>query len=290
MLIPEGAAMRVTASVLVLCFSVVSATVAEAQHPYPDEPPRGPARLDISGSGGWLLPTDWSDLVLLGSVSPITGALEQVLVRDLVVDPGPVYDGIVTYWRGRYGFRVHGAYAKSCLAVGRSCGDFATMTPDSGPVDVKSYTYDVGGAIGLLDFKPARWVWPFVFFGFGGVTYDLDRTVGPPLTFIEQLPPAGTPPAIITDTPDPLIIAVDELGVETRFAFNIGFGSDFRIPLGAAALGVRFEVGDYMHDSPIDLDVTALNRFRRSDEANDFGFGVVHNLRASIGIVLHFGR
>ena len=59
--------------------------------------------------------------------------------------------------------------------------------------------------------------------------------------------------------------------------------------LGAAALGVRFEVGDYMHESPIDLDVTLLNHFRRSDDANDLGFGVVHNLRASVGVVLHFG-
>ena len=67
--------------------------------------PPGAKRVDLSGSGGFLLSTDWSDLVLLGSVSTVSGALEQVLVRDLVMEPGPVYDGVVTYWEGRYGFR-----------------------------------------------------------------------------------------------------------------------------------------------------------------------------------------
>jgi hypothetical protein len=271
--------------------SAFAVAPADAQRLTLDDPPRGPARVDVSGSGGWLLPTDWSDLVLLGSVSPVSGALEQILVRDLVVDPGPVYDGTVTYWEGRYGFRAHGAFGKSCLAVGRSCGDLAAVSSESGIVDVKSYGYDIGGAIGLLEYEPTRWAWPYVFFGIGGVTYDLDRTVGPPLTFIEQRPPTGAPPAIIAEEDiDPLVISVDELGIETRVAFNLGFGTDFRIPMGKTGIGVRFEVADYMHDSPIDLEITALERYRRDDESNDFGFGIVHNLRASIGVVLRFGR
>ena len=272
------------AFVLVVMFA---ATPVAAQRLTLDDPPRGPRRVDVSGSGGLLLSSDWSDTVLLGTVSPV-GALEQVLVRDLVVDPGPVYDGTVTYWEGRYGFRAHAGFAKSCLAVGRSCGDIASVTSGSGTVETRSYSYDVGGAIGLIDYKPDRWAWPYVFFGVGGITYDLDRTVGPPLNFIARPAPTGTTPVIVVDDPDTVIISVEELGVETRIAFNLGLGTDFRIPLGAAGLGVRFELGDQLHASPLNLQVIALDAFRRDDP--DVDFGMVHNLRAAIGVVVHFGR
>src|SRR5688500_2303777 len=126
---------------------VLAAAPVEAQRLRLDDPPPGPPRVDISGSGGFLMSTDWSDLVLLGSVSPVAGALQQVLVRDLTVDPGPVYDGTVTYWRGRYGFRAHTGFARSCIAVGRSCSEIASLVDGTGKVHVKSYAYDVGGAI-----------------------------------------------------------------------------------------------------------------------------------------------
>jgi opacity protein-like surface antigen len=251
-----------------------------------DDPPPGPRRVDFSGSGGFLLSSDWSDLVLIGNVSPGTGALEQVVVRDVVVDPGPVYDGTVTYWRGRYGFRAHTGFSKSCLAVGRSCGNLSAVT-EAGMVKVKSYSYDVGGAIGFLDYRPGQWVWPYGFFGVGGVTYDLDRTVGPPLTFIERRPPPGTP-AVIVDDGDTLLISVEELGVETRLGFTLGFGTDFRIPVGPAGIGVRFELSDNMHESPIDLHVMTVDSFQPDD--GEFRFGIVHNLRAAVGIVVQFGR
>jgi hypothetical protein len=269
-------------------FAMLVPSPAAAQRLTLNEPPPGPPRLDLSGSGGLLLSSDWSDLVLLGSVSPVGGALEQVLVRDLVVDPGPVYDGTITYWEGRYGFRAHAGFAKSCLAVGRHCGDIASVTAESGTVKVKNYSYDIGGAVGLLNHRPGRWVWPYAFVGVGGVTYDLDRTVGPPLTFIERRPAGNGPAAVITRDPDPLIISIDELGVETRLAFNVGFGTDFRIPMGPAGLGVRFELSDHVHESPINLQVSALDAFRRDDV--DLDFGLVHNLRAAVGVVLHFGR
>ena len=269
---------------LFVAWLVVASAPALAQRLTLNEPPPGPPRVDLSGSGGMLLSSDWSDLVLLGSVSPATGALEQVLVRDLVIDPGPVYDGTVTYWRGRYGFRVHTGFAKSCLAIGRSCGDIGAIA-DGGTVKVKSYSYDVGGAIGLLDYQPRRWVWPYVFFGLGGVTYDLDRTIGPPLTFIESR--ASTTAPVIARDADPLLISVDEIGIETRVAGNFGLGTDFRLPLGPAALGVRFELSDHVHESPIDVRVTALDKFRSDGRMN---FGLVHNLRAAVGVVLQFGQ
>ena len=275
----------------VICILAIALVVtlaperAEAQ--FPRERPPGPKRVDLSGSGGLLLSTDWSDLVLLGSTSPVGGTVEQILVRDLVVDPGPVYDASLTYWEGRYGFRAHGGFGRSCLAVGRSCGDLAALAEGTGSVKIKSYRYDIGAAIGLLHYKPDRWAWPYVFVGLGGVTYDLDRTVGPPLTFIERSVAPNGQTVVVRDNPAPLLIAVDELGVETRLALNFGVGTDFKIPLGPTSLGLRLELSDHVHDSPVNLQVTNLDSFR---DASQLRFGAVHNLRASAGVVLQLGR
>jgi hypothetical protein len=169
--------------------------------------------------------------------------------------------------------------------VGRSCTNLATIA-ETGTVKVKSYAYDVGGSIGLLSYAPQRPAWPYIFFGLGGVTYDLDQTVGPPLTFIEQRP-LRPPAAVIVEDADPLLISLDELGVETRFAFTIGFGTDFKIPLGPTSLGVRLEVSDLIHESPIDIDVAVLDPF---GSTISWDFGLVHNLRASVGVVFQIGR
>ncbi len=245
------------------------------------EIPPGPRRVDLSGSSGFLLSTDWSDLVLLGSVSTVSGALEQVLVRDVELEPGPVFDGVLTYWEGRYGFRAHGGFARSCLAVGGICSD--------GSVDVDAWMYDVGGAVGLMDYRRGAWAWPYFFLGLGAVTYNLERTVSPPLTFIERRPARSPDGQIIVsrDDPDPLLIAIDELGVETRFALNIGVGADLRLPLGPASIGVRLEVSDHIHRSPLTLSVTEIDRGGRS---STFDFGYVHNMRAAAGLVVGFGR
>ena len=267
------------------CIMVVPAS-ARAQRMEPWDAPAGPARVDLSAAAGFLISTDWSDTVLFGSASPATGSLQQILVRDLVVDPGPVYDGTVTYWRGRYGFRAHVGYAQSCLAVGRNCGDVESLTA-VGTADVNTYAYDVGGAIGLLDYAPGRWAWPYVFAGFGGITYDLDRTVGPPLTFIES-PPLGDGP-VVGRSPRSVLISVEELGLETQLAYHVGVGTDFRIPLGPTGLGVRFELSDHIHDSPLDLEVTAIDALL-GPESTRLEFDLVHNLRASVGVVLLFGR
>lgn len=252
----------------------------------------GPGRVDVSAAGGFVMSTDWSNLVLLGAVSPVSGAFEQVLTRDLTVRPGPVFDAVVTYWEGRYGFRTHAGFTQSCLTVGTSCTDVAGSAGAPTSVDVNAWTYDIGGAIGFMDYRPGAWVWPYVFLGFGGVTYDLERTVGPPLTFIERSPPR--PPdgrnTFSRDDPDSILIAIDELSLETKFALNLGVGTDVRIPLGPASVGVRLEVSDHIHPSPIDIVVVQLDRFGagRGDTRLDSGF--VHNLRAAAGLVLQFGR
>jgi hypothetical protein len=270
---------------------LMSPTLAFTQTDLRDIPP-GPRRVDISGTGGFRLSTDWSDLVLLGSLSPASGALEQVLVRDLVVRPGPAFDAAVTYWEGRYGFRTHVGYAKSCLTVGRVCGELTGPAGPASSVDVNAWVYDVGGAVGLIDYRRNTWVWPYVFFGFGAVTYDLARTVGPPLTFIERNPPGVTDGRVVIsrDDPDLLLIATDELGIETKFAMNVGVATDLRIPLGPAGVGIRMEVSDYIHRSPIDVLVAPINPLiggRRDERLN---FGLVHNLRAAVGLVVHVGR
>jgi hypothetical protein len=245
-----------------------------------------PPRLDLSGSAGVLVPSDWSDLVLVGSLSSATGALEQVLVRDVRVKPGSVFGAAATYWRGRYGFRTHGAYSESSLELGPSFD--ATPSID---VDVKTWMYDVRGAVGLIEYAPTRIAWPYVFVGLGGITYDLSRTVSPPLrSFITQPPAGGVPPdrVIVGDDGRQFVVAVDELGLETVLAFNFGIGTDFRIPLGGGGVGLRLELSDHVANSPLGLRIREVGSASGASDA--VRFGVVHHLRAGVGIVLQIGR
>jgi hypothetical protein len=250
----------------------------------------GPRRVDVSLAGGLRMSTDWSDLVLLGGVSPATGALEQVLTRELIVRPGPVFDAVVTYWEGRYGFRTHVGFAQSCLTTGSTCTAAATPTLMAGPVDLDVWTYDIGGSIGLIDYDRDTWVWPYVLIGVGGVTYDLERTVGPPLTFLTRSPTTSPDRLVIVDDEaDHLLIALDELNLETKLALNVGVGTDVRVPIGPATIGVRLEVTDHLHRSPLDVLVATVDRRRGGRDAR-LHSGYVHNFRIAGGVVLQFGR
>jgi len=252
----------------------------------------GPKHVDISVAGGLRMSTDWSDLVLLGSVSPASGALEQVLTRDFVVRPGPVFDAVVTYWEGRYGFRTHIGFAESCLTNFTTCADAAGGAAVPGSVDLNVWTYDIGGSIGLVDYRRGAWVWPYVLAGVGGVTYDLQRTVGPPLTFIDRSPPRTQDGRLVVsgDDADNLLIAIDELNLETKFALNVGVGTDVRVPLGPASVGIRLEVSDHIHRSPLDVVVVPADRFRGGGGGTRLNSGFVHNFRVAGGLVLQFGR
>jgi hypothetical protein len=252
----------------------------------------GPKRVDISVAGGLRMSTDWSDLVLLGAVSPASGALEQVLTRELVVRPGPVFDAVATYWEGRYGFRTHVGFAESCLTNGTSCADAAGRAAVRGAVDLNVWTYDIGGSIGLVEYRSGTWVWPYVLLGVGGVTYDLERTVGPPLTFIDESPPRTSDGRVVVsgDDADPVLISIDELNLETKFALNVGVGTDLRVPLGPASVGVRLEVSDHIHRSPLDVIVVPVDGSRRGGGGVQFDSGYVHNFRVAGGLVLQFGR
>lgn len=281
--------LRLFLFLLAVCVTGLPSKAAAQWDPF--NPPRDPRHVDVSGSAGLRLSTDWSDLILFGTVSPATGVLEQVLARDLVFVPGPVFDGTVTYWEGRYGFRAHGGFSRRCLAVARRCGAIPTLDGvTQGSVDVDASYYDVGGAIGLIEYHRNPWVWPYTFFGVGGVTYDIKQSVSPPLQmFIERRPPATPQVTITSDRSRPVLIAIDELGLETKFAFNFGIGTDFRVPLGAAGVGLRFELSDNVHESPLRIRVVDVNAFTDNDVVQP-NARFVHNLRASGGVVLHFGH
>ncbi len=256
------------------------------------DPQDRPPRVDVSASVGLLMPTDWSDLVLLGSISSASGIIEQVLVRDLSVEPDQEVGGAVTYWRGKYGVRVQMGYSSSSILIG---GPLVVLDGSSGPgqslsVGVDTWTYDIRGAIGFLEYDPSLWVWPYGFFGFGGITYDLEQRIGPPLlTFIEG---GRTDPDVVVakNGGSEFLLAVDELALETVFAFNFGVGTDFRIPLGPGGIGIRLEVSDHIGSSPVGLRIGDIRRSGALATDTGVSFGMVHHLRATAGVVVQVGR
>lgn len=247
-----------------------------------------PARLDLSVTAGMAAPTDWSDLVVLGTLSSVSGALEQVLVRDVRVEPDAVYGAAVTYWRDRYGFRGGGTFSRSSVTMGGTSLNGGGR--DVLATGVNTWSYDVRGVIGFLKYGPTRPVLPYIFFGFGGITYDLSNTITPPLlTFIEH--PGGSSDVIIHDDGGrQFLLAVDELGLETVPAFDFGVGSDFRVPFGGGAVGVRVEVSDHVSSSPLSVRIRALNAFGGLTADDAVTFGAVHELRALAGVVVQIGK
>jgi hypothetical protein len=245
-----------------------------------------PPRVDISASAGFVVPSDWSDLVLLGSISPVSGILEQVVVRDVRVEPSTVFDANVTYWRGRTGFRVHGGYSTASLTIGGVADEAGSS------VDVDTWLYDVRAAVGLIEYAPSRWIWPYAFAGLGGITYDLSRTVSPSLlSFIDHTPSRDDAGRIfVADPGRQFVLSVDELGLETVLAANFGVGADFRIPIGAGGVGLRVEASDHVSRSPLGLRIREFSSRGAftSDTTVDFGF--VHHLRVAAGLVVQIGR
>ena len=270
-----------------------SAAQDDWSQPWSDSRDR-PPRVDVSASGGVFLPTDWSDLVLLGTISPLTGVLEQILVRDLRVDPDAFFGAAVTYWRGRYGFRVNGGFSRSSLLIGGT----RLSALDAGDAlmgDIDVWAYGVRGVIRLQDFTPPRPVWPYAFVGMGGITYDIKPPVRPPLlTFIERSvnPPFNTNGEIVVvgDLGEEFVLAVDELNLETVLALSFGVGTEFRIPLGDGGIGLRVEVSDEVTNSPVQLRIRGLTSFGGLTPESTVQFGHVHHLRAAASIVLQFGK
>jgi hypothetical protein len=275
--------------VLGLLTLALSSSASAQRLPEPwDDPVDQPARVDLSVSYGFVAPSDWSDLVLLGSLSPATGVLEQVIVRDLRVASDTQVDGSVTYWRGRYGFRVQGGLSKSMLTIGGP----PTAAFNGMSVGMDTYSYDVRGAVGFVEYAPQRWVWPYGFFGFGGITYDLEQTVPPSLlTFIERPPVSGGGSTIIVDdTNRNFLLAVDELKNETVFALNFGVGTDIRVPMAHGGVGIRLELSNQVAPSPVELRIGDARRSYPLGYDTGVHFGLVNHMRVSAGVVVQIGR
>jgi hypothetical protein len=258
------------------------------------EPLDRPPRVDLSASAGFVMPTRWSSLVLLGSISSATGVLEQILARDLRVEPDREFDVAATYWRARYGLRTQVGFSRSSLTIGAAPANAPRLsTSDTTSIDIDTWLYDVRGAIGFTEYAPSRWVWPYGFFGFGGITYNLKGTVVPPLTFIEQAPARPVAPGntiIVAADGRQFLLSIDQLGLETVFAVNFGVGTDFRIPLGPGGIGLRIEASDRVAPSPLGVSIREFSPLGAFAPDAGVRFGLVHHLSATAGIVVQIGR
>ena len=271
----------VSAAALLTGFMLLPAR-ASAQHlPEPwadteDQPPR----VDLSGSFGVLVPTNWSTLVLLGSISSGSGVVEQILSRELRVEADKSYGGALTYWEGRYGLRFQGDYSKSSLRISGAA-----------PIGIQTWLYDVRGVIGAMEYKPSRMILPYGFVGVGGITYDLAQAVSPPLTFITQAPALPSAPNVIIvgDRGRQFVLSEEELGVKTVFALTFGAGTDIRVPIGPGGIGLRLEVSDHWAASPLDVRVTELSSGVTAYDSR-VDFGAVHHLSATVGFIVQVGR
>lgn len=256
-----------------------------------------PGRVDISVSLGVGAPTDWSDLVVLGSISPAFGVFEQVLMRDLHVKPDAAIGGAVTYWRGRYGFRTQATLARSSLVAAGGPVDVAQSLAASRPsvsVDLDTWSYDVRGVIGLIEYTPGAWVWPYASFGFGGITYDLAQSVGPPLlTFIEGgrgLATTVDELVVVNQRSREFLLAVNEPSQDTVFAVNVAVGTDVRLPIGPGGVGLRLELSDHVASSPVGLWIGELRRANLLASDTGVGSKLVHHLRAAAAFVVYLRR
>lgn len=262
--------------------AAVPATAQDWGQPWADPADR-PGRVDVSVSTGFYLPTDWSDLVLLGTISPAFGILEQVLVQNVRVDADAGFAAGVTYWQGRYGFRSDVGYSRSSLVVG-GLPDVAARDT----LGVSTWLYGIRGAVGFLEYDPARRVWPYGFVGVGGITYHLERPVAPPLlSVIEHEGPGarGQPDVVVVGNGREFLLRVNQLDLETVLALSYGAGVDLRLPFGPGSVGLRLEAGDTVARSPLRLDVQELGR-----ASSPIHFGRVHHLRTSAGLVFTFGK
>ena len=291
------ATLAVVAFVVALTMRPATVAAQDWSQPWADPLDR-PARVDISVSGGVLMPTRWSDLVLLGSGTPAGGVLEQVLTRDIHVEPDTEFTAAATYWRSRYGLRVRGGFSRSSVSIGAvPLAGVSLSTPPANAVGAASsigidtWLYDLGLSIGFLEYEPRRVVWPYGFFGVGGITYDLKQAIAPPLAFLEQ--PPSAPPAntiIVTDDGHQFLLTTNTLSTETVFAFNLGLGTDFRIPLKSGGVALRLEVADHIAGSPLAFRVEELSSFGTVPIDTGSRYRLVHHLSATAGVVVQIGR
>lgn len=259
----------------------------------------GPRRLDISLNAGVFMTTDWSNLVFLESVGALGNSQQQVLLRQLHAPPEFGGAASVTYFRGRYGFRVYGGFVRSCVSTSSGCD--GTSTPDSAlqlqrfEIGMDQWTYGVQGVIGLREFAPEQTFRPYLVIGAGGVTYNLDQPLSTVLPGpIESTDPVvignGNQTVVITD-PSTFLFSMDEVSLATKFALNLGIGTDLRIPIGPGGIGLRLELSDNISQSPLTLRVARIDGGFFSGRIDEIEFDrrSVHNWRLSAGLLFEFG-
>jgi hypothetical protein len=287
----------------VLASLLAGPAAAQVQQPTRSwwEPYDGPRRLEFSVLGGYAFSTDWSDLVALDVADGRGGLSRQVLLRDVAVAPGRGAEAAITYWKGRYGFRIHAGISQSCLTTGSRCRNSSSPPPAQGAalsvaeVDMDVYRYGVQGVAGLTSWRNGQFFRPYLVVGAGGVAYDPDEDALPffPGTFQTVTPATNLPPGtvLISDGTSEFLISTDELGLENVFSLTLGIGTDLRIPVGIGGLGLRVELIDQIANSPFNVRVARVggnNRARYGDE-KVFSGGVIHNLRLSAGFSLELG-
>jgi hypothetical protein len=277
---------------------LAAASPLAAQQPDPFKPYDGPRRLELSAGLGYFWSSDWSNLILFESFGATGTDGRQVLMPGLAAAPGAGGQAAITYWKGRLGFRLVGAYAESCVTSATRCGGNRSAptgggSPTLAPVEVslKTYSYGVQGVVGLSEFSESQWFRPYFVVGGGGVTYDPSEALPRFLPTSGNVGPTAT---VIVPGPTQYAFTVEQAGLESRFAVSFGVGTDFRIPVGPGGLSIRAEVSDLVSQSPLGVRLTRLNEGGsniRSDRFQqvDLGVGAVHNVRATVGLAIEFG-
>lgn len=278
---------------------LLSATPAAAQQRDLWTEYDGPRRLEFAVNGGLFLSSNWSNLVFLETIDRSGDVGRQVLLREFAVAPKLGGTGSITYWRGRYGFRVHAGFVRSCVTTGNRCEGSRLPEQDElevTEIDMDTWSYGVQGIVGLMEHTTGQWFRPYLIVGAGGVTYDLEHplsTVLPgPFTSTGPVRVGGGGTTVLLNDPATYLIAVDEVSLETRFALNLGIGTDFRIPVGPGGLGLRLELSDQISQSPVSLNVVRLDRgigfHSRGFDEVAFNGRTVHNWRLSAGLMFEF--
>ncbi|MGH7471695.1 MAG: hypothetical protein ACRENP_27395 [Longimicrobiales bacterium] len=266
----------------------------------------GPRRIEFAAGAGLFLTTGWSDRVFLESFSALGVTNRQLLLRGFSMAPEFGGAASVTYWKGRYGFRVQAGFVQSCVTTSSHCDDVLFPPFDELPIvetEMHQYTYGVQGIVGLTEYSPNQSIRPYVIVGAGGVTYDVDQ----PLSALLPGPLTTTGPVRIDDNKETVIVAdpttllfsVSEGSVTSKFAFNLGIGTDLRAPIGSGAFGFRFEASDQIAKAPLSLRVVRLDGGFFTPwgctvqcdgvEEIEFNDRFVHSWRLSASIFVEFG-
>ncbi|HET9985046.1 MAG TPA: hypothetical protein VFQ38_15710 [Longimicrobiales bacterium] len=261
--------------------------------------PLGARSLSFEFAGGLNYSTDWNQNVVLANLDFGT-RFEQVLLRQVQVDPAFLFAGSVTYRRGRGGARLQFGYSHSCLAVNGRCSRFGVIDTLFTPlheVDVNTYSADIDGEISLVDPEKVRWARPFVLFGLGGVVYDPGDNAAQLLPFFIDARGApievnGGNIVVVNFPTGALLVTFDGIGLKSVLAGVLGLGTDIQIPFSdGSGIGLRLQVADHIANSPFKVRVAGVQRGFGGPffEPTKFDFGDIHNIRLTVGLHVDVG-